>query len=306
MVASLVREAAAGSLLDPRRDAMAEPTLSRLTRREVLGAGGAVATGYCLAAEPVLAQAISTSPADLEVGDRKVKIGGYDMPVYYARPASTLPAPIVLVISEIWGVHEYIRDCTRRFAKEGYFAVAPELFQREGGVSQKTDVQEILKIVLAVPRKQVLGDCAAAIDWAKQQPHVRADRVGVTGWCWGGSTTMQVAGAIPGIRAAVAWYGPPARPYQDTPNPVSGFDVARDIRIPFLGLFGETDQNPKPEDARRFGELLKQNNPGGVEIVVYPGAGHGFHADYRPSYNAAAAKDAWNRCISFFNKHLKA
>jgi carboxymethylenebutenolidase len=129
--------------------------------------------------------------------------------------------------------------------------------------------------------------------------------VGVTGWCWGGSTTIQVAATNPDMKAAVAWYGPPARPYQGASGPVTGFDLARDIKIPFLGLFGEADKNPTPEDARKFGELVRAHNPN-VEIVIYPGAGHAFHADYRPSYNKAAADDGWNRCVGWFNKHLKA
>ncbi len=159
--------------------------------------------------------------------------------------------------------------------------------------------------MLAVPRKQVLGDIAAADDWAKKRPGVRADRVGVTGWCWGGSTVYQVAATNPDIKAAVAWYGPPARPYPDQPNPVTGFDVAKDIKSPFLGLYGETDQSPAPADARKLGDLLKQHNQN-VEIVTYPGAGHGFFADYRPSYNATAAADAWKRCLAHFDKWLKA
>jgi carboxymethylenebutenolidase len=117
---------------------------------------------------------------------------------------------------------------------------------------------------------------------------------------------MQIAAANPDMKAAVAWYGPPARPYKDPAGDKTGFDVAKDIKIPFLGLFGETDQNPKPEDAKRFGELLKQTGNQNVEIVVYPGAGHGFHADYRPSYNAAAAADGWKRCTAWFEKYLKA
>ena len=212
---------------------------------------------------------------------------------------------MILVISEIWGVHEWVKDCTRRFAKQGYCAVAPELFQREGGVGHIPDIQAILKIVLAVPRKQLLGDIQAADEWAKKRPGVRADRVGVTGWCWGGSTVYQVAATNPDIKAAVAWYGPPARPYPDSPSPVTGFDVAKDIKAPFLGLYGETDQSPTPADARKLGDLLKQHNQN-VEIVVYPGAGHGFFADYRPSYNATAAADAWKRCLAHFDKWLKA
>ena len=204
------------------------------------------------------------------------------MPVYEARPASGPPAPIVVCVSEVWGVHEWVRDVTRRFAKAGYYAVAPELFKREGGVGQIPDIQDILKIVLAVPRKQLLGDVAATIDWAKKRSGARADRVGVTGWCWGGGVVYQVAATNPDIKAAVAWYGPPGRSFPDQPAPVSGFDVAKDIKVPLLGLYGETDTSPTPADARKLGDLVKQHNPN-VEIVIYPGAGHAFFADYRPS-----------------------
>ena len=277
-----------------------------LTRRDVIKAGtAATLAGYAVGVEKALGQAIKTDTEGLVAGDAEVAIGSYNMPVYEARPASGGPAPIVVCISEIWGVHEWVRDMTRRFAKAGYYAVAPELFKREGGVGQLPNIQDILKIVLAVPRKQVLGDVAAAVDWAKKRPGVRADRAGVTGWCWGGSTVYQVAATNPDMKAGVVWYGPPARPYPDQPNPVTGFDLAKDIKIPMLGLFGETDTGPSPADARKMFDMLKQNNPAD-EIVVYSGAGHGFMADYRPSYNATAAADAWKRCTGWFDKYLKA
>ena len=126
----------------------------------------------------------------------------------------------------------------------------------------------------------------------------------MTGWCWGGSTTIQVAATNPDMKAAVAWYGPPARPYQGASGPVTGFDLAKDIKIPFLGLFGENDKSPTPDDAKKLGELVKAQNPN-IEIVIYPAAGHGFHADYRPSYNKVAADDAWKRCTGWFEKYLK-
>ncbi|HMB37017.1 MAG TPA: dienelactone hydrolase family protein [Methylomirabilota bacterium] len=277
-----------------------------LTRRDVIKAGtAATLAGYAVGVEKALGQAIKTDTEGLVAGDAEVAIGSYNMPVYEARPASGGPAPIVVCVSEIWGVHEWVRDMTRRFAKAGYYAVAPELFKREGGVGQIPNIQDILKIVLAVPRKQVLGDVTAAVDWAKKRPNVRADRAGVTGWCWGGSTVYQVAATNPDIKAGVVWYGPPARPYPDQPNPVTGFDVAKDIKIPMLGLFGETDTGPSPADARKMFDMLKQNNPAD-EIVLYSGAGHGFMADYRPSYNATAAADAWKRCTGWFDKYLKA
>ena len=286
---------------------MGPATTKGLTRRQMLQASGtAAAAGYALSVETVLAQAIKTDTQGIVAGNQVVKIGSHNMNVYEAYPASGTNHPILLVVSEIWGVHEYIADCARRFAKEGYHAVAPELFQREGDVKTIPNVQDVLKIVLAVPRNQVLGDCAAAVDWAKTRPNVRKDRVGVTGWCWGGSTTIHIAATNPDMKAAVAWYGPPARPYKGPSGDVTGFDVAKDIKIPFLGLFGETDQNPKPEDAKRLGELIKQAGNPNVEIVIYPGAGHGFHADYRPSYKADAAADAWKRCTGWFEKYLKA
>jgi carboxymethylenebutenolidase len=279
---------------------------SGLTRRDVIKVGTAASlAGYAVGVEKVLAQAIKTDTDGITAGDAEVAIGSYNMPVYEARPASGGPAPIVVCISEIWGVHEWVRDMTRRFAKAGYYAVAPELFKREGGVAQLPNIQDILKIVLAVPRKQVLGDVAATVDWAKKRPGVRADRAGVTGWCWGGSTVYQVAATNPDMKAGVVWYGPPARPYPDQPSPVTGFDVAKDIKIPMLGLFGETDTGPSPADARTMFNLLKQVNSAD-ELVVYPGAGHGFMADYRPSYNATAAADAWKRCTGWFDSHLKA
>ena len=196
--------------------------MSRLTRRHVLKTGGAVTfAGYAVGVDKVFAQVIKTDTQGIVAGDVQVKIGEYAMPIYEAHPATGSGAPILLVISEIWGVHEWIKDVTRRFAKQGYYAVEPELFQREGGVGHIPNIQDILKIVLAVPRRQVLGDCAAAVDWAKKRPGVRSDRVGVTGWCWGGSTVYQVAATNPDIKAAVVWYGPPARPYPDSPNPVT-------------------------------------------------------------------------------------
>jgi carboxymethylenebutenolidase len=277
-----------------------------LTRRDMLKVGAAVTfAGYAVGVEKVLAQAIKTDTTGITAGDFQVVIGSYNMPVYEARPAAGGPAPIVVCVSEIWGVHEWVRDVTRRFAKAGYYAIAPELFQREGGVGQLPNIQDILKIVFAVPRKQMLGDIAAAIDWAKKRPGARADRVGITGWCWGGAVVYQVAATNPDIKASVVWYGPVTRPFPDQPAPVTAFDVAKDIKAPLLALCGETDTSPSPADARKMANLVKQGNPN-VEVVVYPGAGHAFFADYRPSFNATAAADGWRRCTDWFAKYLKA
>ncbi len=275
-----------------------------LSRRDVLKIGAATTAGYAVAASPILAQAIRTDTKGLAAADIKVKSGADTIPAYEARPAPAGKYPVIVVISEIWGVHEYVKDVCRRFAKEGYYAIAPEMFHREGGVAHLPDVQHILKIVLNIPRKQILQDLSATADHARRQPGARADRVGVTGFCWGGSTTIQFAAHYKDISAAVVWYGPPARVYQGDP-PRTGFDVVQDIRCPLLGLFGEEDQSPSPVDVRRFEELLKMHNRN-VEIVIYPKAGHAFHADYRPNYRPEAAKDAWTRCLGWFAKYLKA
>jgi carboxymethylenebutenolidase len=269
----------------------------------VLKIGVASGAGYAVAASPVLAQAIRTDAQGLAAGDVKVQSGRDTIPAYEARPAGAGKYPVIVVISEIWGVHEYVKDVCRRFANEGYYAIAPEMFSREGGVGHLKDVPEILKIVLNIPRKQILQDLTATADYARRQPAARADRVGVTGFCWGGSTTIQFAAHYKDLRAAVAWYGTLTRPYKDDP-PRTGFDVAKDITCPFLGLFGEEDQNPAPADVRKFEELLKLHNKN-VEVVIYPKAGHAFHADYRPSYRPEAAKDGWTRCLAWFAKYLK-
>src|SRR5947208_12889071 len=189
------------------------------TRQEVLPTGTAF-PGYAPTAEAGLAQAIKTDTDGRAAGDYKIPVAGFDVPVYEARPASGSNHPVILVISEIWGVHEYIRDSTRRFAKTGYHAVAPELFAREGGVAQIPNIQDVLKIVLAQKREQTLGGLKAAVDWAKTRPGAAAGKVGVTGWCWGGSRVYQGGATNSDMKAAVAWCAPPAGPYQGANGPV--------------------------------------------------------------------------------------
>jgi len=275
-----------------------------MSRRRWLAAGAALA-GYALAAAPSLAQAVRTDEAGLATSRSEIMVGNVAMPVYEARPAAATKAAIVILVSEIWGVHEYIRDCARRFAKAGYCAVAPELFARAGGVAQITDTQTLLMVVNRQRRESLLGDLGAAMDWARRRPAVNAERVGINGWCWGGALTIQAAARVSGLRAAVAWYGTPTRPFSADGGAVTGFDVARDVRIPFLSLSGALDRSPGPEDMKRFVDLAKPGNPN-VEMVVYPNAGHAFHADYRPSYQPVAAAAAWEKCLQFFARHLRA
>jgi len=189
----------------------------RMSRRQWLAAGAALA-GYALAAAPSLAQAVRTDEAGLATAEAEITVGDVAVPVYEARPADAAKAPIVVVVSEIWGVHQCIRDCARRFAKAGYCAVAPELFARAGGVAQIPDTQTLLMIVNNQRREALLGDLGATMDWARRRAGVNAERVGVNGWCWGGALTMEAAARLPGLRAAVAWYGAPTRPFSPPPG----------------------------------------------------------------------------------------
>ncbi len=276
-----------------------------LSRREALAALAA-AGGYALAANPVLAQAIKTDTQGLVAGT--VNVAGADgtpIPIYEAYPDQAGEFPVVVVISEVWGLHEWIRDVTRRFAKEGYYAVAPELFSREGGLAQVTDMPKVLGVVFNSPLKRVVGDLRAAAEYARKQPAARADRIGVTGFCWGGQMTLTFPAFYKDTKAAVAWYGPPARAQKDDPKPVAALDVAAEVPCPVLLLYGGADQSIPVADVEKEAAALKAAGRA-VESHVYPDAPHGFFADYRPSYKPEAAKDAWGKCLAFFQKYLKA
>ena len=276
-----------------------------VSRREALAALAA-AGGYALSAEPVLAQAITTDTTGLVAST--VNVAGADgtpIPVYEAHPDQAGEFPVLLVISEIWGVHEWVKDVTRRFAKEGYYAVAPELFSREGGLAQVADIQKVLSVVFAAPLKRVIGDLRAGVEYARKQPSARGDRVGVTGFCWGGQMTLTFPAFYKDTKAAVAWYGPPSRAQEDDPKPIAALDVAAEMPCPVLMLYGGADQSIPVADVEKEATALKAaGRP--VDVHIYPDAPHGFLADYRPSYRAEMAKDAWGKSLAWFQKYLKA
>lgn len=277
----------------------------QLTRREALAALAA-AGGYALAASPIPAQAIKTDTQGLVAGT--VHVAGADgtpIPVYEAYPAQAGEFPVVLVISEVWGLHEYIRDVTRRFGKEGYYAVAPELFSREGGLAQETSMDKILGAVFNAPLKRLVGDMRATVDYARKQPAARGDAIGVTGFCWGGQMTLTFPAFYKDTKAAVAWYGAPARAQKDEPKPLSPLDVAAEVPCPVLLLYGGADQSIPVADVEREEAALKAAGRA-VEKHIYPDAPHGFHADYRPTYRPEVARDGWSRCLAWFQKYLKA
>jgi carboxymethylenebutenolidase len=285
------------------QDARQGSSLS-LSRREALAALAA-GGGYALAAGPVGAQAIKTDTQGLVAGT--VNVAGADgtpIPVYEAYPEKAGEFPVVLVISEVWGLHEYIRDVTRRFAKEGYYTVAPELFSREGGLVQVTDMDKIRSTVFNAPLKRLIGDMRAAVEYARKQPSAQSNKVGATGFCWGGQMALTFGAMYPDTSAIVSWYGTISRAHVDDPKPLSALDVAGQIRCPVLLLYGGADQGIPVADVDKLEAAIKgAGRP--VEKVIYPNAGHAFHADYRPSYNAEAAKDGWSRCLAWFQKYLK-
>ena len=268
-----------------------------LTRREFVV--GSLAVGFAVAVRPVAADTVvSTDTSGLEAGE--VKIG--DMPGYRAMPAKATKRPTVLVVQEIFGVHEHIRDVCRRFAKLGYFAVAPELYARQGDVSTMTDIQEIIsKVVSKVPDAQVMSDLDATVAWAEKSGAADTSKLAITGFCWGGRIVWLYAAHSPKLRAGVAWYGRlTGQPTELQPkHPI---DVVADLHAPVLGLYGGQDQGIPQDDVEKMRAALKAAKKPS-EIVVYPDAPHGFHADYRPSYRPDAAKDGWKRLQDWFRKY---
>ena len=275
-----------------------------LSRREVLKFGAYTTVGGVLTPGISLAQAIVTDAKGITARDIQLAVGGTMIPAYDARPEKPGRYPVVVAISGFTGVSEHHKDVVRRFAHAGYYAIAPELYHREGGMQGK-NFQEMGAISGKVTRKQYLGDVTAAADYARQQSWARADRVGVTGFCGGGALTLHFSAEYPGVAAAVPWYGHVKRTYSDAPG-VDAFSLIPKIKMPVLGLYGAADTGIAPDDVKRFEAELRKTNTS-VEFVLYEGAPHAFFSDDRPQvYKKEAAEDAWKRCLAFFDEHLKA
>jgi carboxymethylenebutenolidase len=273
---------------------------------DVLGRRGFVMTslitGFTLATARVEAQAIHTDSNGIVAGATRIPVSDGQLPAYYARPDGPGPFPTVLVIEEIFGVHEYIKDVCRRLAHAGYAAVAPELYARLADLSTMTDIHQIITdVILKAPDARLLNDLDAAASWAVADNHGDAARLAVTGFCRGGRDTWLYAAHNPHLRAAVAWYGPVGGAVSDI-QPRTAADVAAELKCPLLGLYGGQDASIKPADVQAAAASARAAGRT-VEIVVFPDAGHGFHADYRPSYNAADARDGWARMLAWFKQH---
>jgi carboxymethylenebutenolidase len=267
---------------------------------------GALGVGFVAASEPVLAAAIETDFNGLKAGEQMIPVGSFQMPAYVSRPEKAKGSlPIVIVASEIFGVHEYIADVTRRFAKLGYLAIAPEFFTRAGDPNSYGTVAEIQKnIVAKTPDAQVLNDLQAALVWAGKNGG-DLKRVGVTGFCWGGRITW-LSATLPQIRAGVAWYGRLIGEKTEG-NPRHPVEIAADLKAPVLGLYGGADTGISLESVDQMRAALAQAAPKNLAakasmIEVYPDAPHAFHADYRATYREGPAKDGWEKCIAWFKK----
>jgi len=260
-----------------------------------------LAAGFAAAVRPAAAQTvIHTDSRGLTAGEVKIPAKDGEIPAYRAMPEKGKGHPVVLVVQEIFGVHEHIRDICRRLAKLGYLAVAPELYARQGDVSKMTDIPTILKDVVAkVSDAQVMSDLDATAAWAAINNGDGA-RLGITGFCWGGRIVWLYAAHSPDLKAAVAWYGRLGGD-ADELHPQQPLDLVKSLKAPVLGLYGGEDQGipMKTIEAMR-NELKAAKNPS--EIVVYPGAPHAFNADYRPSYRAGPAQDGWKRMRAWFKK----
>jgi carboxymethylenebutenolidase len=260
-----------------------------------------LAGGFALAVRPVSADTITTDSEGLEAGEVKIETSDGQMPAYRAMPERGGPFPVVLVVQEIFGVHEHIKDICRRLGKQGYLAIAPELYARQGDVSKISDFREIFsKVVSKVPDEQVMSDLDASVAWAEKSKKGDVARLGITGFCWGGRIVWLYAAHNSKLKAGVAWYGRLTGD-KDELHPKHPIDLAASLKCPVLGLYGGADQGIPVESVEKMRAALKEAKQPS-EIVVYPDAPHAFFADYRPSYRQQPAEDGWKRMLKWFEE----
>lgn len=272
-----------------------------LTRRQFITVT-ALSAGFALAVHPIAAAVINTDAAGLIAGEVKIPVTDGSIPAYRAMPASGTSFPVILVIQEIFGVHAHIQDICRRLAKLGYLAIAPEMFARQGDVSKITDIQEIRsKVVSKVPDAQAMSDLDATVDWAQKSAKGNINKLGITGFCWGGRMVWLYSSHNPKVKAGVAWYGRLVG-NSTALTPKHPIDIAATLKVPVLGLYGGKDEGIPNDTVEKMREVLKTGSSGS-EIVLYPDTPHAFNADYRPTYREKEAEDAWKRLQDWFKKH---
>lgn len=284
-------------MLNLTRPEGSAPEDFHLSRRGI--AGLAMFAGYAAYAVAANADPIHTDEVGLTTETVMLSTG---IPAYVARPDGRGRYPAVVVVSEVFGLHEYIRDVCRRFAKLGYAAIAPAFFVRVGDPAPLTELPAIMKIVAAASDRQVMGDLAATLEFLKSQAYVEPRKIAVTGFCWGGKYVWLACETFPDFKAGVAWYGrlAPAAGVAPDPNAMWPIDKVADLNAPVLGLYANPAKDPTSLPVPAMREALAKAGKSGSEIIIYEDAGHGFHADYRPSYNAADATDGWSRLLAHF------
>ena len=270
------------------------------SRRGFMTASAAIAAGYTLAAGPVRADVIKTDTAGLTAGEAKIRVADGEMPAYFARPAGASNPPVILVAMEIFGLHEYIRDVTRRLAKLGAFAVAPDYYFRKGDLTKITDIQQLLPLVNGKPDADLLSDLDATVAWAKSQGG-DTSRLGIVGFCRGGRTVWEYAAHSTALKAGAAFYDPPVDP-QNPAWPKSPLQLAPEMKAPVIGFYGGADTGIPVSQVEALKAALAENKKT-AEFKIYPGAPHGFHADYRASYRKEAAEDAWAQMQAWFKRY---
>ncbi|MBZ8179117.1 dienelactone hydrolase family protein [Oscillatoria salina] len=274
--------------------------MKELTRRKFIIVS-AIAAGFALCTHPISAQTIVTDAEGLVVGEVKIPVSDGEIPAYRAMPATGADFPVVLVVQEIFGVHEHLQDICRRLAKLGYLAIAPELYARQGDVSQLNDIQEIItQVVSKVPDAQVMSDLDATVAWANNTGKANVEELGITGFCWGGRIVWLYAAHNPNLNAGVAWYG---RLIGESTalTPQHPIDLADELKAPVLGLYGGEDSLIPQENIVKMTQALEAADAN-FQFIVYPDAPHGFYADYRPSYRPEAAADAWQQMLAWFER----
>jgi len=254
-----------------------------------------VAVGFAAAVQPVMAQVIHTDSEGIVAGQVTVPVKDGQIPAYRAYPAKgTAPFPTVIVVHEIFGVHEHIQDVARRFAKLGYYAIVPDLYSRDGDVAKMEKIDDIMTVVRKTPDAQVLSDLDSTVEFLGKTGQADTNRLGITGFCWGGRVTWLYSAHNPKVKAGVAWYGPLT---SSDPARASAISLAPTLKTPVLGLYAGKDGHITQDDVAAMRTALKGSKS---EIVVYPDADHGFHADYRPTYDKQAADDGWKRLREWF------
>jgi carboxymethylenebutenolidase len=284
----------------PASDVIGLTKTAPFSRRGFMTASAAVAAGYTLAAGPVRADVIKTDTSGLDSGNARIKVSDGEMPGYFARPKGAANPPVILVAMEIFGLHEYIKDVTRRLAKLGAFAVAPDYYFRKGDLTKITDIQQLVPIVNAKPDAELISDLDATVAWAKSQGG-DTSRLGIIGFCRGGRTVWEYAARSSALKAGAAFYGAPV----DPPNPAwpkSPMQLAPEMKAPVIGFYGEADTGIPVSQVEALKAALADSKKT-AEFKIYPGAPHGFHADYRPSYRQEAAEDAWKQMQAWFRKY---